>query len=902
MPREPDIGWQHGKMIGGHRHHVQCNYCHRLMIGGITRFKKHLARKKGEIKGCEAVPQEVREMIKRHLAAGEVKRESQKREIKADVEHLDAEPSDDKDMQSDESDREKAAARLESLRALGKDEAHIPIVNEYKSDHRRFMVACREINDTFSSVSYKNEQGSAPLRAADPGWDHGMMVDGDRQKIKCKYCNKVILGGGISRLKQHLAGERGNIAPCEEVPEDVKRQMQQHLGFKVLERLKRQRELGIINGPSQEGREENSDDMQMSPNATSSRRRRGRRGKEVDEGTSHRRKKANKVFPSATPIPPSSIHLTFASQEIIDQADMAVAKFMYDAGIPFSAANSLYFQAMADAIAAVGPGYKMPTYHALRGKLLTKSVCEAQELSLELRKSWEVTGCTVIADRWTDKTGQSVIYFFLYCPKGTAFLKSVDASDIVETPEALMNLFDCIVQEIGPRNVVHFVTECSASFRAAGKLLMFKYKTLFWSACVTDCINLMLEDLGKWDGVKEVLAKAKRLSRFIYNHAWALDLMRKRTGGRDIVLPAITKSMTDFLTLQSIVSLRDLLHQMFTSTTWLESAVSKERVGVEVIGIASDPLFWSSCAKILKVTKALFTVLHVAESNGRPSMGYIYDAMEKARKCIIAAFNNTESEYLPYVNLIDHVWEEQLHSPLHAAAHFLNPSIFYNPSFSPTKVIQKGLLDCIETLEPDTTAQDMILKQIPFYDEAAGDFNRPVAVRGRETLSPATNECLYLKATWWSMYASDYRELQRFAVRILSQTCCGTRYERKWSIFERVHSNERNRLEQERLNDIIFVHYNLCRLQRHLATSGSKILIRGPYDPICLEEEGMNAGVGDWVGDPGVLKRDDLGWIDVAMPVNTFASNKVSSSDYHINSADDGSSNGSNGNFSSRDL
>lgn len=89
---------------------------------------------------------------------------------------------------------------------------------------------------------------------------------------------------------------------------------------------------------------------------------------------------------------------------------------------------------------------------------------------------------------------------------------------------------------------------------------------------------------------------------------------------------------------------------------------------------------------------------------------------------------------------------------------------------------------------------------------------------------------------------------------------------------------------------------------RHLATSGSKILIRGPYDPICLEEEGMNAGVGDWVGDPGVLKRDDLGWIDVAMPVNTFASNKVSSSDYHINSADDGSSNGSNGNFSSRDL
>ena len=76
-----------------------------------------------------------------------------------------------------------------------------------------------------------------PPRTSDPGWAHGIMVNGGRQKIKCKYCHKVMLGGGISRLKQHLAGERGNVAPCDQVPEDVKVQIQQHLGFKVLEKL-----------------------------------------------------------------------------------------------------------------------------------------------------------------------------------------------------------------------------------------------------------------------------------------------------------------------------------------------------------------------------------------------------------------------------------------------------------------------------------------------------------------------------------------------------------------------------------------------------------------------------------------------------------------------------------------
>lgn len=80
MPRYPDIGWEHGKMVGGQRHHVQCNYCHRTMIGGITRFKKHLASRSGEIKGCEDVPKEVRETIRKHLATLKPKNSAEKKQ------------------------------------------------------------------------------------------------------------------------------------------------------------------------------------------------------------------------------------------------------------------------------------------------------------------------------------------------------------------------------------------------------------------------------------------------------------------------------------------------------------------------------------------------------------------------------------------------------------------------------------------------------------------------------------------------------------------------------------------------------------------------------------------------------------------------------------------------------
>lgn len=569
------------------------------------------------------------------------------------------------------------------------------------------------------------------------------MVNGGRQKIKCKYCHKIILGGGISRLKQHLAGERGNVAPCEEVPEDVKVQIQQHLGFKVLQKLKRQK--GVYTGKNSrsshhQDREGEADDVQRSPKAVSARAIiRKRTGKVIDEGTSYKRKRPKKqLFPAAqaSTAAQASIHSSFASQESMDQADMAVARFIYEAGIPFSAANSCYFQQMADAIAAVGPGYKMPSYQSLRGKLLNRSVQDVGGLCQELRRSWEVTGCSVMVDNCTDRTGHTVLNFYVYCPKGTIFLRSASASEIENSTEALLSLFVSVVEEVGPKNIVNFITDTTPTFKAAGKLVMDRYKSFFWSACGAHCIDLMLEEIGKREEVEELLAKAKRITQFIYNNTWVLNLMRKKTGGRDIVQIATTRFASNFLTLQRFVSFKDALHRMFTSVTWMQSTFSKQRAGVEVAEIMVDPTFWSLCDRAVKVSKPLLAVLHLIDCEERPSIGYIYDAMEKARKSIILALDNEESDYLPYLKIIDCIWKEEFHSPLHAAACYLNPSVFYNPSFSTNKVIQKGLLDCIESLEPNLSTQVMITSHINYYEEAVGDFSRPVALRGRESLTP----------------------------------------------------------------------------------------------------------------------------------------------------------------------
>ncbi|MQL73241.1 hypothetical protein Taro_005585 [Colocasia esculenta] len=62
-------------------------------------------------------------------------------------------------------------------------------------------------------------QSSSNPPSADPAWAHGIVVDMARRKVQCKYCNRV-LSGGVWRLKQHLAGIKGEnnfVGHCKQV-------------------------------------------------------------------------------------------------------------------------------------------------------------------------------------------------------------------------------------------------------------------------------------------------------------------------------------------------------------------------------------------------------------------------------------------------------------------------------------------------------------------------------------------------------------------------------------------------------------------------------------------------------------------------------------------------------------
>ena len=89
-------------------------------------------------------------------------------------------------------------------------------------------------------------------------------------------------------------------------------------------------------------------------------------------------------------------------------------------------------------------------------------------------------------------------------------------------------MFEELVEFAGSKNVVHFVTDNAANYKAAGRLLNDKYLSIYWSPCAAHCLNLILGDIGKMELVLNLAKHASLITKFVYNHGFFLAWLRKR--------------------------------------------------------------------------------------------------------------------------------------------------------------------------------------------------------------------------------------------------------------------------------------------------------------------------------------------------------------------------------------
>ncbi|XP_068503728.1 uncharacterized protein [Phaseolus vulgaris] len=444
----------------------------------------------------------------------------------------------------------------------------------------------------------------------DSAWKHCVSVDGKTRNLRCKYCDKV-LTGGVYRLKHHLAGTSKDVGACVSVPEDVKKSMMDTVVNLQQNFLKK----SISREESSMGQTESGIKRSIE--------------EQIGNSSNIFKRKGSQ----------STINAIFKKNDRED-ACQEIARFFYNNAIPFNVAKSEEFKRMVELIGRHGPGLKPPSYYEIRVKYLKQEVEKTNLIVEEHKLFWKKYGCTIMTDGWTDRKRRTILNFLVNSPRGTVFLKSIDASDICKTADKIFKMVDDIVEEVGEEDVIQIVTDNAANYKAAGELLMQKRKKLYWTPCAAHCIDLMLEDFEKKIPLHhDTIANGKKITTYIYSRTGLISLLHKYSEGKDLIRPANTRFATSYLTLGCLNDNRGSLIKMFTSSEWQSSQFAKTRDGGLVENLIMDKGFWKSILNCLRGALPLIKVLRMVDSDEKPAMGFIYEEMDRAKEKIQNLFN-----------------------------------------------------------------------------------------------------------------------------------------------------------------------------------------------------------------------------------------------------------------------
>ncbi|XP_058088407.1 uncharacterized protein LOC131235285 [Magnolia sinica] len=147
------------------------------------------------------------------------------------------------------------------------------------------------------------------------------------------------------------------------------------------------------------------------------------------------------------------------------------------------------------------------------------------------------------------------------------------------------------------------------------------------------------------------------------------------------------------------------------------------------------------------------------------------------------------------------------------SAYFLNPKYHYSRKIYEDDSLKRVVHEVYDHSFPDCPGKDTFDTEIVRFRDAVRTFGCHPAVMSRNTM---------MACEWWSMYGTNCEVLQRLAVRVLAQTVSSSPCERNWSTFSLIHTSKRNRIGYEKLQKLVYCHYNMKSQERLLRAKEEK--------------------------------------------------------------------------------
>ncbi|CAN1725935.1 hypothetical protein LINPERHAP1_LOCUS293, partial [Linum perenne] len=138
---------------------------------------------------------------------------------------------------------------------------------------------------------------------------------------------------------------------------------------------------------------------------------------------------------------------------------------------------------------------------------------------------------------------------------------------------------------------------------------------------------------------------------------------------------------------------------------------------------------------VVKVVVPIIKLLKFVDSDAKPSLAYVYEGMKMIVKGIKDIYNDKESLYKQYVDIVKTMWDKHLKGDLHKAAYYQNLVLVYKHKESAGEVMKTSILNLLE--KPAICSDPMqALRELRLYEDAKGSFGRDLAIKGRSQFHP----------------------------------------------------------------------------------------------------------------------------------------------------------------------
>jgi len=656
-------------------------------------------------------------------------------------------------------------------------------------------------NPSEEDVEEGEHEGQKTKQDQTPLWKYVQRPEAGRgggtTKFHCPHCNSDFTGS-YTRLRRHLCGKRAwdgekqiGIRTCDKVSTADRAK---YIKEEEDAQYKAKRSRGFF------------ESSQRTPSASSQGSGYGHGG----SGSSSLRRRTISDF------------LDEGSRNDVDSK---IYRFLYANGIPFNVLRSPYWHEMVSAINDAPTGYKSPGYDKARTVGLDHEKAKISHSLNKMTSSWTDNGVSIVSDGWTNVKGKPLISVLAVSRSGPIFLAAHDYSDKFKTAINIAEALLETIERIGPYNVIQVITDNAPNCKAAGAIIEDRYPNIFWSGCLVHTLNLLLHDIVKnkneqYQWIGDLYKKGKKMIKFITNHSNTHGLFRSHSR-LELLKIARTRFGSYYLTFRRLLKVREGLASMVSSQNW---QVLKERAtnvadiaGFETVEEAAlDGQFWTTVRQVLDFTKPIYNMIRFADTD-KPVIGEVYEQMDTMLGEIKDIVNNRDPDLYNLIH--DCVCErwKRLNLPLHCLAYILTPK-YYSDSWlgKPAagggvrtkphldREVTKGYLDALEKLVPDREECAAVRLEIGRYFTGSGLYGNFHAMDDKDKFD---------SLTWWETYGGDGL-LRKLALKVLAQVVNSSSAERCWSTYSYIHNVKRNRLNENRAESLVYVHYNL-RLLSH---------------------------------------------------------------------------------------